>query len=196
MPRPSVEPQRRSALLAATIAEIGQTGSLDVTVGRIAARAGMSTALAHHYFGSKDNILLAAMRAVLTAYGTGVRDRLRGVADPRARLDAIVAASFAPENFGPETVAAWLNFYVLARTSAPAHRLLTIYHRRLHANLIHALRGLPGVDAAAAAEQVAALIDGLYLRQALARSEVAGDAAIATVARFLDALTTAPEPGR
>ncbi|WP_295317559.1 TetR family transcriptional regulator, partial [Roseobacter sp.] len=54
MPKLGMEPIRRSALVDATIAEIGVRGSLDVTVGQIARRAGMSTALAHHYFGGKD----------------------------------------------------------------------------------------------------------------------------------------------
>ena len=57
MPKVGMEPIRRDALVRATIAEIGEAGSLDVTVSRIAKRAGMSSALAHHYFGGKDQIL-------------------------------------------------------------------------------------------------------------------------------------------
>ena len=53
MPKQGMETQRRSALVEATIHEIGARGSLDVTVNQIAKRAGMSSALAHHYFGSK-----------------------------------------------------------------------------------------------------------------------------------------------
>ncbi len=64
-----MEPIRRQALVQATIAEIGAAGSLDVTVAQIARRAGVSSALAHHYFGGKDQIFLAAMRHILTAYG-------------------------------------------------------------------------------------------------------------------------------
>ena len=65
MPKVGMEPIRRSALVKATIAEIGAAGNLDVTVGQIAKRAGMSTTLAHHYFGGKDQIFLAAMRHIL-----------------------------------------------------------------------------------------------------------------------------------
>lgn len=52
MPKLGMEPIRRRALVKATIAEIGLAGNLDVTVSQIARRAGMSSALAHHYFGS------------------------------------------------------------------------------------------------------------------------------------------------
>ena len=59
MPKVGMEPIRRKALVDATIVEIGRMGSLDVTVSQIAKRAGMSSALAHHYFGGKDQIFLA-----------------------------------------------------------------------------------------------------------------------------------------
>lgn len=68
MPKLGMEPIRKAALVKATILEIGRLRSLDVTVTQIAKRAGMSSALAHHYFGSKDEIFLAAMRHILTIY--------------------------------------------------------------------------------------------------------------------------------
>ena len=77
MPKVGMEPIRRDALVKATIAEIGAAQSLDVTVGQIARRAGMSSALAHHYFGGKDQIFLAAMRYILTEYSAEVRRELR-----------------------------------------------------------------------------------------------------------------------
>jgi TetR/AcrR family transcriptional repressor of bet genes len=48
MPKIGQEPLRRAALMEAAVAEIGEAGTLDVTVGQIARRAGMSSALAHH----------------------------------------------------------------------------------------------------------------------------------------------------
>ena len=48
LPKSGMEALRRSALVEATIHEIGARGSLDVTVSQIARRAGMSSALAHH----------------------------------------------------------------------------------------------------------------------------------------------------
>ena len=73
MPKLGMEPIRKEALVKATIVEIGRVGSLDVTVSQIAKRAGMSSALAHHYFGSKEEMFLAAMRHIMTLYGAEVR---------------------------------------------------------------------------------------------------------------------------
>lgn len=187
MPKLGMEPIRRAALVKATIDEIGAVGNLDVTVSSIAKRAGMSSALAHHYFGGKDQIFLAAMRHTLRDYATEIRQALVRVIGNRARLEAIVQASFASSNFQPDVIAAWLNFYVLAQTSEDAHRLLRIYQRRLHSNLLHDLRPLIGSRAPGAAARIAGLIDGLYLRQGLARDAARQADATVQVLALLDA---------
>ncbi|PZR00505.1 MAG: transcriptional regulator BetI [Cereibacter sphaeroides] len=168
MPKLGMEPIRKAALVNATIAEIGRTGSLDVTVSQIAKRAGMSSALAHHYFGGKEAMFLAAMRHVLTLYGAEVRGALAMAGGHEARLQAIVRASFTPANFRREVVGAWLNFYVMAQTVPEAKRLLGVYQMRLRSNLLFDLRPLTGVRAPALAEALASLIDGVYLREGLA----------------------------
>ena len=187
MPKLGMEPIRRAALVKATIDEIGATGTLDVTVSKIAKRAGMSSALAHHYFGGKDQIFLAAMRHTMTVYGAEVRGALTMATDPTSRLQAIIRAGFTTTNFRREVIAAWLNFYVRAQSSAEAQRLLTIYQRRLHSNLVYNLRPLIGDRADPAAERIAGLIDGLYLRRGLARQNDTGMEAANHVLIQLDA---------
>lgn len=184
MPKQGMEPIRRAALIEATIAEIGASGSLDITVSAIARRAGVSSGLAHHYFGGKNQIFLATMTHILSAYGREVRAALRSATTPRSRLVGIVEAGFSGGNFQPAVVSAWMNFYALALSSADANRLLSIYQRRLRANLRHALRPLVQ-DPHQAAERIAALIDGLYLREGLSGTPD-GARATATILRQLD----------
>jgi len=186
MPKLGMEPIRRAALVKATIDEIGANGSLDVTVSQIAKRAGMSSALAHHYFGGKEQIFLAAMRHTLSVYAAEVRGALIMAYTPRERLEAIIRAGFGTSNFRREVIAAWLNFYVLAQTSSEAKRLLTIYQRRLHANLMFNLRPLLGDDAQDAAYRIGGLIDGIYLREALTITKTSSKAATKHVLAALD----------
>ena len=167
MPQLGMEPIRKAALVKATITEIGRAGSLDVTVSQIARRAGMSSALAHHYFGSKEQIFLAAMRHILTLYGAEVRGALAAAEGPKGRVQAIVRASFTTSSFRQEAIGAWLNFYVLAQTLPEARRLLGVYQRRLQSNLVHSLRPLVGPRSAAVARSLGAMIDGVYIREAL-----------------------------
>lgn len=168
MPKLGMEPLRRRALIDATISAIGERGSLDVTMSEIAGRAGVSSALAHHYFGAKHDLLLATMGHLLAELGAEVRSALRASADPRARLSAVIAVNFSETQFRPETIAAWLTFYVAAQQSDDLRRLLRIYARRLHSNLMSGLaRLMSRPEAERVAESVAALIDGLYIRRAL-----------------------------
>jgi TetR/AcrR family transcriptional regulator, transcriptional repressor of bet genes len=185
MPKLGMQPIRKQALVNATIVEIGRTGSLDVTVSQIAKRAGMSSALAHHYFGSKEDMFLAAMRHVMTVYGAEVRGALATAETPDGRLRAILRASFSPSNFRREAVGAWLNFWVLAQTVPAARRLLGVYQGRLRSNLRACLRPRP--DAEAIADGLGALIDGLYLREVLKNGPPDGAAAVATAMAYLDA---------
>ena len=187
MPKLGMEPIRKAALVNATIVEVGRTGSLDVTVSQIAKRAGMSTALAHHYFGGKEAMFLAAMRHVMSIYGAEVRGALAVSEGPEGRLNAIVRASFSPANFRREVVGAWLNFYVLAQTVPEARRLLGVYQARLHSNLMACLRPLAGSRAEVVAKGLAALIDGVYLREALSGKAPDGKTSVALVLDYLAA---------
>ena len=190
MPRAGVEDARRAALVEAAIREIGAAGSLDVTMARVAGAAGVSAPLAHHYFGAKDTLFEAAMRAILADYARCVRAATVGVTSPRDRVEAVLAASFSDAHFAPHVVAAWLVFYVQAQRRPAFRRLLQIYHARLRSNLLAGLRPLAGAGAGAeaAADSLGAMIDGLYLRAALSDRPATGAAALATVRAHLDLL--------
>ncbi|MGB3538599.1 MAG: transcriptional regulator BetI [Mesorhizobium sp.] len=187
MPKVGMEPLRRKALIDAAISAIGERGSLDVTMSEIAGRAGVSSALAHHYFGAKDELLLATMRHLLAELGVDARRALRSAPTPRARVSAVVAVNFSAAQFKPQTIAAWLAFYVEAQRSPALRRLLKVYARRLHSNLMSGLCAiLPHADADQVAETTAALIDGLYIRRALKDGVPDAATAIALIEDYLN----------
>nr|WP_321443589.1 transcriptional regulator BetI [uncultured Cohaesibacter sp.] len=161
------EQERRAELIAATIREVAAVGSLNVTTSQIAKSAGVSSGLAFHYFKDKNSLFLAAMRDLLARYGREVRRGLSETQLPQERLASIARASFSSHNFTKETIQAWLIFYSLSLRSSEARRLLYIYQRRLHSNLVYNLRPLIGEVAPDVARRIAGLIDGLYLRYAL-----------------------------
>jgi len=182
-----MEPLRRKALIDATISAIGARGSLDVTMSDIAGRAGVSSALAHHYFGAKDELLQATMRHLLAELNADTRQALASAQTARARVSAIIAVNFSEKQFQPETIAAWLAFYVEAQKSASLRRLLRVYARRLHSNLMSGLTALlPRAAADQAAEAIAALIDGLYIRRALRDGTPNAAGAIAIVEDYVE----------
>ena len=187
MPKLGMEPLRRRALIDATISAIGERGSLDVTMSEIAGRAGVSSALAHHYFGAKDELLQATMRHILSELNADMRKAFAASRTPRARVSAVIAVNFSETQFRPEIIAAWLAFYVEAQKSPSLRRLLRVYARRLHSNLMSGLTGLmPPSEAERAAEAIAALIDGLYIRRALKDGTPNAASAIALVEDYLE----------
>ncbi len=184
MPRIGMEPMRRKALISAAIEAIHDRGMGQVTMGEIARRAGVSAALAHHYFGGKDQLLLATMRHLLSELGDEIQTRLAAARTPNERLSAVIRGNFAPGQFRPAVISAWLAFYVQAQTDPEARRLLHIYMRRLESNLLHALRELTTREhAARVAETAAALIDGLWIRRSLADGNPDPDGAADLVER-------------
>ena len=197
MARPSVEPIRRRDLMNAAIAAIHQRGSLDVTMSEIAGFAGVSPALAHHYFGGKDQLIVASMRHLLSELRASVIPALTAAATPRERISAVINTSFALEQFDEKTVSAWLTFYHYAQSSEDAARLLTVYFGRLKSNLADALQHLVApADAQMISAGAAALIDGLYLRYGLKTGAPPHNHARALVERYIDDALAAASANR
>jgi len=177
MPKIGMEPIRRKALTDATIEAICARGSIGVTMSDIAGRAGVSPALAHHYFGSKDQLITASVQALLSDLRIDTVKALKAARTNRARVSAIITVSFSDKQFSEDVVAAWLAFYVDAQRAPGIRRLLSVYARRLHANLMSGLTPLAGThDAERIAEGAAAMIDGLYIRKALGTGPARHDA--------------------
>lgn len=186
MPKIGMEPLRRRELIDAAIRTIGQRGSLDVTVAQIAHEAGVSPALAHHYFGGKDKLILATMRHLLRELGRDLNAAIKQANTPHERIAAIIAVNFSAAQFAQETIAAWLTFYVHAQQSDDIKRLLRIYARRLHSNLVFALERLTSrARANRIAEGAGAMIDGLYIRHALGADAPDAASAIALVEDYI-----------
>lgn len=179
MPRIGAEPERRKAIINAAIEMIGEQGSLEVSVKEIAKQAGMSSALAFHYFGGKDEIILQTMRHLMRAFSHSVIEKLEYANTSLDRIDGIIQASFSDDQFDRKTIAAWLVFYLKAYSSQDAARLLNIYKKRLHSNLVHSLVEAVGREKAGQlAEGLGALIDGLYIRHGLSHEGIQQQRAI------------------
>ncbi len=188
MPKVGMEPVRRKALVDATLRAVGDHGSLTVTMSEIARHAGVSAALAHHYFGSKEQLVLETIRSLLRQLRTDTVAALGAATTPRERVSAVIRVNFQAHQFAPETVAAWLAFYTEAQRSEETRRLLVVYARRLRSNFLASLRELcPLADAARIAEGASAMIDGLYLRQGLKSAPVSIDSSIALVEDYVTA---------
>ncbi|MBF8224055.1 transcriptional regulator BetI [Halomonas sp. 328] len=171
MPKVGMEPIRRRQLIQATMEAIDEAGLADATVIRIARRAGVSAGIISHYFGGKDGLLEATMRQILHDLGEAVATRRAalGPAEPRAHLKAIIDGNFDRSQVSGPVAKTWLAFWASSMHQPTLQRLQSVNDRRLYSNLCHQFRRcLPRDEARRAAQGLAAMIDGLWLRGALA----------------------------
>ena len=191
MPKVGMQPIRRQQLIRATVDVIRDHGFDDATIARISRKAGLSTGIISHYFGGKNELLAASMRWLLRELQTETSIRLRRASTPRERLDAVINASFDSDQFKPGVPQVWLAFYAQIPHEPQLARLHRVYMRRLRSNLRHAFRALmPADDSSDAAEGVASMIDGLYVRAALTDQALDTGLALRLMREYVDFLIT------
>ncbi len=186
--RPEPEEDRRQQIIDHTIDTLAEEGFVGTTLARIGARAGISPGLIAHYFTDKDGLLEAVFRTLASRVRENVLRRLATAHTPRARVQAVIDANLAPEEFEPRTGIVWLAFWGQVVHAKRLARVQAVYQRRMLANLCHALRPLmPVAEARHLAMMIAAMIDGVWLRATLSGwAEADGEAARRLVSDFVD----------
>lgn len=164
------EPEdRREQLIKVALEALGETGIVEFTLAEVARRADVSPALIVHYFGDKDRLLEAAFRLLVERVTTLPMQELAATADPEARLRAFVRAHLSPAEQTAEASRGWLAFWGQALYHPHLARLQRVHQERILSNLRHDLRRLVvPAEVTRIAETIAALIDGFWLRSALA----------------------------
>jgi betaine-aldehyde dehydrogenase len=185
---PPVEDTRRRQLVEVTIDSLAELGYVGTTLAQIAARADVSPGLVAHYFGDKDGLLDSAFRSLARRVSNQVRARLRLVSTPRGRIQAVIDANLAPEEFEQRTGTAWLAFWGQVLQVKSLKRVQSAYQKRMLSNLRSALKRLvPADEAQRLAAMIAAMIDGVWLRAALSGwREADSESARALLTAFVD----------
>jgi betaine-aldehyde dehydrogenase len=183
-----IEEIRRRQLVEVTIDSLAEVGFVGTTLAQIASRAGVTPGLVAHYFGDKDGLLDAAFRSLARRVGNQVRARLRLVSTPRGRIQAVIDANLAPEEFEQRTGTAWLAFWGQVLHLPHLKRVQSVYQRRTLSNLRGSLKELVAPDEAQSlAAMIAAMIDGVWLRAALSGwREADSESARALLTAFVD----------
>jgi betaine-aldehyde dehydrogenase len=194
--REPVEEARRRQLIDVTIDSLAELGYVGTTLAQIAGRASVSPGLVAHYFGDKDSLLEAAFRTLARRVSDRVRFRLRQTDTPRGRIQAVIDANLAPEEFEQRTGTAWLAFWGQVLQDPKLRRVQSVYQRRTLGALRAALgKLLPADEARSLAAMIAAMIDGVWLRAALSGwVEADSETARALLTAFVDGrLRAAPQ---
>ncbi len=187
-PRDELEESRRRQLIEVTIDSLAEVGYVGSTLAQIASRADVSPGLVAHYFGDKDGLLAASFRTLARRVDQRVRARIALAHTARGRIQAVIDANLAPEEFDRRTGTAWLAFWGQVLHAEGLKRIQRVYQGRTLSNLCHALKQLvPAHEARSLAGMIAAMIDGVWLRAALSNwHEADSESARALLTAFVD----------
>ena len=155
----------RDSITAATCSIIAEAGLAAVTVGEVANRAGVSSALVHYHFETKDRLLRAAA-TTLSSRRADARAAAWRTGAGLATLDGLW--STLASDSGERLERAWHDLALLARTDGAVRDALAAARLAEHAAAIDALPRLlrelgakPPVPVEELASVVSAFVDGL-----------------------------------
>lgn len=183
-PAPATENNeaRRIQMLRAAAELICERGFSDTRIADVAKRAGVSSALVIYYFGTRDRLLVDALRYSEESFYTAAQDMLAEVGSLRDRLSLLIRWTCVPEGDGDDEIpGAWGLWFDLW---AQAFRHDEVKAGRIEADarwrrmIVDALESAesaelkPTVDAKMFALEFAALLDGLSIQVALEDPEV------------------------
>lgn len=158
---------RRRELLQAALEIIKREGLPATTLSRIAAEAGVSKGIVHHYFTGKDQLIEETMRYAHSRRHDDLVQRLRGARDPQQRLSAVISVILDERYFQHGFCRAWVSFKAGTYSSIALARLHRAIHRREWSNLVHALAGFqPKPVARNTAFAIKAMVEGYRFRLA------------------------------
>jgi AcrR family transcriptional regulator len=161
---------RRHSLIAACTRVLAREGAAGTSVRVIAREAGVSAGLITHYFTGIDALITATYAEVDQTVAAAMEAAVAAVgADPRARLDAFVTASFAPPIADRALLATWIAFWSLVTARADIARQHDDQYAGYRARLTELLAacGVATDSLRLAAITVTALVDGLWLELCL-----------------------------
>lgn len=189
MSRRRIRDIRHDELIEATIKAVHQHGYTSVTMTEIAEYAGSTAASINYYFGSKEKLLEATMRRMLTLLKNAVVDRMPAAKNPHDRLMALLDANFDDRLFTVEQCSLWVQFWGNAPYVPSLARLHRINRDRVTSNFRAELRALlPDNRREIVREALQSYMDGVWLETAQSDTPINGAATRAEARRVAQLL--------
>jgi TetR/AcrR family transcriptional regulator, transcriptional repressor of bet genes len=193
----ATEAERREDLIAATLDCVAEFGIEGATVRQIATRAGVTGGLIRHYFDSKDQMVQAAYRKLMTDMCAPSHAIANGKGSARERLRRFVQTNLEPPVAESRTISLWASFIGRIRVDP----VFSAIHREHYAAFLSSLekvvcdyfeeKGCPRNPTKYRSYAIAlnGLIDGLWMEGTLVtdmfgETELA-DTALLSVERLL-----------
>lgn len=204
-----VDPEARRREVAEAVFRVARRDGLEqASLRNVAAEANLAIGSVRHYFGGQADIMIFAMRYFAERAGERMRRRAGGLAVPdpaappaehMATLEALFAELLPLDAERREEAEVWLAFSVGARTRPELRPLAREMHDDLRSIAVRVLEAAgragvlrPGLDIAAEAARVHALVDGLTLHAVLQPESTGPEEMRTVLRRHIGELTGVP----
>jgi len=191
-PAPATEQNesRRIEMLRAAAQLICERGFGDTRITDVATRAGVSSALVIYYFGTRDRLLVDALRYSEESFYEAAEQMLAEVAPLRERLSLLIKWTCVPDGKDeiPGTWGLWFDLWAQAMRHDEIKAGRAELDARWRKMIIDALDSseLSAKDKRMFAVEFAALLDGLSIQVALEDPVVDSDLAYQIAMRFAE----------
>ena len=191
-PAPATEQNeaRRIEMLRAAAELICARGFGDTRIADVARRAGVSSALVIYYFGTRDRLLVDALRYSEESFYEEAEQMLAEVPSLRERLSLLIQWTCVPEGAGeiPGAWGLWFDLWAQAFRHDEIKAGRAERDARWRKMIIDAIDSseLSGKDKRMFALEFAALLDGLSIQVALDDPELDSDLAYDIAMHFAE----------
>jgi AcrR family transcriptional regulator len=196
-PAPATEQNegRRIEMLRAAAELICERGFGETRIADVAKRAGVSSALIIYYFGTRDRLLVDALRFSEESFYEAAEKMLAEVSSLRKRLSLLIRWTCVPESEDdiPGAWGLWFDLWAQAFRHNEIKAGRVELDARWRKMIVDAIRSgedaaelKTTVDARMFALEFAALLDGLSIQVALEDPEVDSDVAYEIAMRFAE----------
>jgi len=203
-PAPATENNeaRRIEMLRAAAELICERGFGETRIADVAKRAGVSSALVIYYFGTRDRLLVDALRFSEESFYEAAEKMLAEVTSLRERISLLVKWTCVPEadNEIPGAWGLWFDLWAQAFRHDEVRAGRVELDARWRRMIVDAIKSAEAsdeidvdVDARLFALEFSALLDGLSIQVALDDPEVDSDLAYRLAMRFAERELSLPQ---
>jgi AcrR family transcriptional regulator len=192
-PAPATEnnERRRIEMLRAAAELICERGFGDTRIADVAKRAGVSSALVIYYFGTRDRLLVDALRYSEESGYEAMEQKLAEISSLRDRLSLLIKWTCVPEadNEIPGAWGLWFDLWAQAFRHDEVKAGRVELDARWRAMIVDAVKSADldtDIDIRTFALEFSALLDGLSIQVALEDPEVDSSVAYDVAMRFAE----------
>lgn len=189
MPKIVDHDTRRREIVEASWKVIAGEGLDGLTMRKIAAAADCTTGRLTHYFANREELVLAALRAVYDAAASRMATARDADGTPRERLLRMLEETLPLDETRLQEWKIWIAFWGTAAADRTLAKENDARHNQWRASILPFIREIaPSADAAYEAERLVGIVNGLGLEAAIGPTKGNRARARETLARHLASL--------